>query len=217
MSDVEKKIVIWGGGGHGHVVVDTLRALGDWSPVGIVDSVNPPGSIVMGLTVLGDADVLSSLREQGVEFLVVAVGNGAARERMTKQALELGFKLPTIIHPGAEVFPSAQIGVGTVVCAGATIGAQTSLGDGVIVNTRAVVDHDCMIGDFSHIAPAAVLCGVVQVGNRSWIGAGAIVRDHLNIGSDVVVGMGSVLVSDVSDGKTVYGNPAVERGDCVDE
>jgi len=210
VKNSKNKIVLWGGGGHGHVLIDTLRILGGWEIVGIVDSVHAPGNEIMGVPVLGDADRLPALREQGVAHLFVAVGNGAACAKMMQQAEELGFSLPAIIHPSAEVFPSASIGPGSVVCSGATVGAQVRLGKGVIINTCAVVDHDCVIGDFAHISPAAVLCGVIRVGERTWVGAGSVLRDHLTIGDDVMIGMGSVVVSDVTAGQTVFGKPARE-------
>ncbi len=210
MKNSKNKIVLWGGGGHGHVVIDTLRAAGGWEIVGIIDNTHPLGTEIMGTSVLGDTDMLPALREQGVAALVVAVGSGAARQKMIQQAEELGFSLPAIIHPSAEVFPSASIGPGCVVCSGATIGAQVRLGSGVIVNTHAIVDHDCVIGDYSHISPAAVLCGVIQIGERTWVGAGSVLRDHLTIGDDVMIGMGSVVVSDVPAEQAVCGNPAKE-------
>ena len=44
-----KPIVVWGGGGHGHVVVDLLRVLGGWDVVGFLDNLNPPGAQIMGV------------------------------------------------------------------------------------------------------------------------------------------------------------------------
>ena len=86
LKNADKSIVIWGGGGHGHVVVEILRSIGNWEIVGIIDSVQPAGTLVMDIPVLGNADMLSSLGQKGVKNLVVAVGNGPARSKMMKQA-----------------------------------------------------------------------------------------------------------------------------------
>lgn len=208
---MSKQIIVWGGGGHGHVVIDLLRSIGGWDIAGIVDSVHPAGSTVMDIPVLGDEEVLPGVLKQGVEYLAVAIGDCSARSRMIAKALSFGFRLPAIAHPSAVVCPSAVIGQGSVLCAGAIAGAGACIGCGVILNTRSSVDHDCKIGDFSHIAPGAVLCGYVMVGSETLIGAGTVVRDHLDIGSRVVIGAGSVIVKPVSDGQTVYGNPGRER------
>jgi sugar O-acyltransferase (sialic acid O-acetyltransferase NeuD family) len=205
-------IVVWGGGGHGHVVIDLLRVLGGWDIAGVIDNLNPKGAVIMGVPVLGDADMLPALRNQGVENIVVAIGDCAARARMLKQALALGFRAPTLIHPSCILSPSARIGSACVLCAGSIVGAQTKIGDRVILNTRASVDHDNQIGDGTHVAPGAVVCGFVSVGRESWIGAGAVVRDHLSIGRRVMVGAGSLVLKDVPDGQTVYGKPAICQG-----
>jgi UDP-perosamine 4-acetyltransferase len=212
MNAGPKSIVVWGGGGHGHVVIDLLRAIGGWNIAGVVDNLNPPGTLIMGVPVLGDAALLPSLRKQGIDNLVVAIGDCAARTRMLDQAVSMGFQTPTLIHPSCVLSPSAAIGTACVLCAGGIVGPQSQLGAGVILNTRASVDHDNRIGDCTHVAPGAVVCGFVTVGRESWIGAGAVVRDHLSIGSHVMVGAGAVVLKDVPDGQTVVGNPAVCKG-----
>jgi sugar O-acyltransferase (sialic acid O-acetyltransferase NeuD family) len=204
-----KTIVIWGGGGHGHVVIDLLRALGNWDIAGIIDSRNPKGGLIMGVPVLGDAEALPLLRKQGVENIVVAIGDCGARARMLEQARAIGFQTPALVHPSCLLSPSATIGPACVFCAGSIVGAQTQIGPGVILNTRASVDHDNQMGACSHVAPGAVVCGFVKVGRETWIGAGAVIRDHLSIGDQVMVGAGAIVLKNVPDGKTVIGNPAV--------
>lgn len=211
VNAVPEPIVIWGGGGHGHVVIDLLRTSGEWDIRGIVDNLNPPGSRIMGIPVLGDADRLPALRRDGVRHIVVAIGDCAARAGMLKQALDLGFQTPSLAHPSCVLYPSAVIGPACVLCAMSVVGAQSVIGAGTILNTRCVVDHDNQIGDCSHVAPGAVLCGFVTVGRESWIGAGAVVRDHLTIGSQALIGAGAVVIKHVADGQTVYGNPATVR------
>ena len=63
MKPAPKRIVIWGGGGHGHVVADLLQAIGGWKLEGYLDNLHPPGASIMGFPVLGDAD-LFPLREK---------------------------------------------------------------------------------------------------------------------------------------------------------
>ena len=208
MSAKSKPIAIWGGGGHGHVVIDILRTLGGWNPVGFIDNAHPVGARIMDVPVLGDMDVLPALLRQGVQDIVVAIGNCSVRAQMIKQALSLGFQTPSIAHPSCIVYPSASIGPACVICALSIVGAQTCVGAGVILNTRSVVDHDNHIGNCSHVAPGAVLCGFVTVGAETWIGAGSVVRDHISIGNHVMVGAGSVVVKNIPSDQMAYGNPA---------
>ena len=211
-SDAPRPIVVWGGGGHGHVVIDLLRIIGSWDVAGILDNRNPPGARIMDVPVLGDADCLPQLRRDGVENVVVAIGDCSARAKMLQRVRDLGFQTPSIIHPSCIIYPSAVIGSACVLCPMSIVGAQTTIGMGTILNTRSVVDHDNQIGHCAHVAPGAVLCGFVAVGSETWIGAGAVVRDHLSIGNRVMVGAGSVVIKNVPDGSTVYGNPAAAKG-----
>lgn len=211
MNPAPRRIVIWGGGGHGHVVADLLQAIGGWKIEGFVDNLHSQGSSIMGFPVLGDADRLGDLMRQGVDHVVVAIGACDARAGMLEQARAAGFRTPTLIHPSCVIAPSASIGDACVLCAGAIVGAQARIGDGVIVNTRASVDHDVQLGPFVHVAPGAVLCGFISIGRETWVGAGAVVRDHLTIGAQVLIGAGAVVVKDIPDGLTVMGNPASSR------
>ena len=211
VKSTPEPILVWGGGGHGHVVIDLLRAAGGWDIAGILDNLNPKGARIMDVPVLGDADQLPALRRQGVAYIAVAIGDPAARAGMLARAEAAGFRMPTLIHPAACVSPAAVIGPACVLCAGAIVGPQAVLGTGVIVNTRASVDHDNRIGDFVHVAPGATVCGFVTIGRETWIGAGAVVRDHLAIGSRVMVGAGALVLKPVPDGLTVYGNPATPQ------
>lgn len=203
-----RPVVVWGGGGHGHVVVDLLRVLGGWDVVGILDNRNPPGTRIMDVPVLGEADQLPRLRREGVAHVAVAIGEPAARADMLARARALGFEMPTLVHPSCVVSAAAVVGPACVLCAGAIVGPQSVLGTGVIVNTRASVDHDVRLGDFAHVAPGATVCGFVAIGRGTWIGAGAVVRDHVALGDRVMVGAGAVVLQDVPDGLTVFGCPA---------
>lgn len=211
VNSTPKPIVVWGGGGHGHVVIDLLRTLGGWDIRGIVDSLTPVGHRIMDLPVLGDADRLPDLRRNGVEHIVVAIGDCTARANMLQQVQQLGYRTPALVHPSCVLAPSAVIGPACVLCAMSMVGAQTTIGAGSILNTRASVDHDNDIGDCTHVAPGAVVCGFVSIGRETWIGAGAIVRDHLSIGNHAMIGAGAVVLKDVADGQTVYGHPATVR------
>lgn len=213
MAKRPERVLIWGGGGHGKVIADLVRALGH-RVVGYVDAdparlgrvVEPGGAEV----VLTEEQFLERVRHGGskltVDAIALAVGENSARLACLRAAGELPF--PALLHPAAVVSPSAQIGRGTVVLPRAVINAAARLGEGVIVNTSAIIEHDCVIGDGAHISPGAVLAGAVRVGTGSWVGAGAAVIQGVSIGANVIVGAGAVVLHDVPDGTTVAGVPA---------
>lgn len=203
------RVVVIGAGGHAKVVIEALRAAGFPEPVGLVDP-HPPAPSVLGVPVLGGDDVLPLLRAQGTGAAVVALGGNRLRERVGDRLLDLGYALPALLHPTAQISPSARVGAGAVIMARACLGPDAMIGKLAIVNTNAVVEHDNLIGSAAHVAPGCALAGNVTLGDRALLGVGSAVRPGITIGNDAVVGAGSAVVRDVPAGTRVGGAPARE-------
>lgn len=207
---MDYRLLIWGASGHALVVADIVESLGECEIFGFVDDVNPAraGEAFAGAKVLGGREQLALARAQGIEELVVAVGDCAARLTLSRFAREAGLRLRTLIHPSATVSKSACLGEGTVICAGAVVGAGSRLGASVLVNTCASVDHECVLNDGVHIGPGAHLGGNVRIGRGSLIGLGASVKEKVKVGERCVIGAGAVVLDNVLDGLVVVGVPA---------
>ncbi len=203
------KIIIWGASGHALVVADIVRLSGTYEIVAFVDDVNPGRSntTFQGVPVVG-REQLDRLRNDGVECLIVAVGDCATRMNLAQFADHKGFTFATAIHPRAVIAGDVKIGSGTVVMAGAVINPGSWISSNVIINTSAAVDHECMIADGVHIGPGANLGGKVRVGRGSWIGIGATIKDGVNVGERAIVGAGAVVLRDVPAETVVFGVPA---------
>lgn len=208
-----ESLLVWGGGGHGKVVADLVRAAG-YALGGFVDRdasrlgrvVEPGGARVVMTEEAFLLEAAGGRCAGEADGVTLGVGDNAARHACLRRIGELS--APALIHPSAVVSPSARLGRATVVLPLAAVNAAAVVGQAVIVNTRAVVEHDCVLGDAAHVSPGAVLAGGVRVGERSWIGANAVVIQGVTVGRDVVVGAGAVVIRDVPDGATVVGNPA---------
>lgn len=138
----------------------------------------------------------------------VAIGNSVARYSLLVRLLDVGFSVPSLIHPSAFVSDSSSLLPGCLVAPLAVVNNQATLGLGCIVNTLSSVDHHCTLQDCVHVCPGVHLAGSVSVGAFSTIGIGSSIINNVFLGSHVTVGAGSVVLRDLPDGVTAYGSPA---------
>jgi len=208
LDAAKAKLLIYGAGGHGRVVLDAARASGCFRGYAFVDEGEGlAGKQVDGVAVHATPDEV--LREEGYWQAVVALGDPWLRLDAVQQISRLAVPFATVVHPFAWVSTLATLGEGTVVFAGAVIQLGAHIGQHAIINTSASVDHDCHIGDFAHISPGAHLAGTVAVGRLAHVGMGSSVIPGVVIGEKAVVGAGAVVIRDVPAGVTVVGVPAV--------
>lgn len=202
IKEDNKKIRIYGAGGHSQVIKEVLQQNG----YTITDVFDDKPSGIHHAT----KEVTLGLRENSNAFphdgdpVIIAIGINAERAEI---AGYLNSTFEKTIHKSAIISPTSSIGEGTVVFAGAIIQPNTKVGKHVIVNTGASIDHDNIIGDFAHISPKAALCGHVEVGEGSHVGVGALVIPKVKIGKWCSIGAGTVVLKDVPDYATVVGNP----------
>lgn len=202
-----RAVVIYGGGGHGKSLIDFVRTLGLYDLVGVIDDGLPAGSSVLGVPVLGGADVLTGQAERGVRMAVNAVGgigDVMSRVRVFQLIEQAGFTFPSLVHPTAFVEASAHLSPGVQVFPHAYVGSDVHLGFGVIVNTGAVVSHDCRLHDYVNIAPGALLAGGVTIGEGALIGMGVTINLGVTIGPRARVGNSAVVKGDVPPSAIVH-------------
>ena len=202
-----RKLLLLGGGGHCHSVIDSLLSMDIYNEIGILDSTDTSW---LGISVVGTDDDLPKFIKSGWNeaFITVgSVGNTVIRRKLYKIVKEYGLTIPTIIDPTAVIAKGTKIQEGTFVGKRVVINSGSAIGVCSIINTGAIIEHDCLIGNFSHVSPGTILCGKVSVGADSHVGAGTVVRQLVNIGEHVLIGAGSVVVKDIPDCAKAYGNP----------
>jgi acetyltransferase EpsM len=211
-----RRLVIYGAGGHGRVVLDAALAGGSFDVRGFVDDdAGRRGTRIHGVPVAGSLAELVRSRKDGW-LLVVAVGEPAARREIVERLSGEDARYGCVVHPSAVIGLGAEVGAGSVVLAGAVVHTDARVGRHVIVNTAASIDHDVRVGDFTHIAPGAHVGGDVTIGQEALIGIGASVIPGVFIGDRAIVGAGAVVIDDVPDRAVVVGVPARPIGNGRD-
>lgn len=208
------RIVVFGAGGHAHVVIDTLRVAGVHQVAGIV-SHDLAVSQVLGVPRIGGDEVVPGLRSSGILGFLVAVGDNAVRRRVFAFASTHGLEPVQAIHPSAVIAADVHLGRGIAVMANVVVNTASWIDDNVIINTGATVDHHAWVGPDVHIAPGCHLAGRVRVGAGSFLGTGVSVIPGMTIGERTVIGAGATIFRDVQDDSRVVGPPMrfLERGE----
>ena len=199
-------IVVYGGGGHGRVLLDLLQTLARYEVVGVVDDHLRPGDDVLGAPVLGGSEVLAELRARDVALAVNGIGGIGrieSRVEVFDRLAGAGFSCPSLVHPRAVVEPSATLADGVQVLALAYVGTAATIGFGSLVNTSAVVNHDCVLGRYANVSPGGLLAGEVALGDRAMVGMGATLNVGVQVGEGALIGNSAVVKADVPAGARV--------------
>jgi sugar O-acyltransferase (sialic acid O-acetyltransferase NeuD family) len=190
-----ESIFVYGAGGQGRVVVDTLK---NGRVEYVVSKLVDDDKDLHGREISGQ--IVRSGEAIHDERGFVAIGDNEARVRI---ASRYRGRLVTLVHRTAFVAEGVTLGEGTVVMAGTVINVGCRIGANSIINTGATVDHDCEIGDGVHIAPGCHLCGEVSVGDEALLGVGTVVVPGVRIGAKAFIHAGQTVTRDVPAGAVV--------------
>ena len=192
-------MIIYGAGGHGKVVYDSLISQGV-KLVGVFDD-NPSINSFLGLPVINSYSAYEFVNEK----LIISIGSNKLRYELSHLVKH---KFGTTVHDTAFLAEGVNTNDGAMILAKSVIQPEVQIGKHSIINTGAIVEHDCLLGDFTHIGPGAVVSGGVRIGIGTFIGANATILPGISIGDWVKIGAGSVVLKDVMDHTELVGNPA---------
>lgn len=202
-----RRLLLVGGGGHSHSVLDSALSSGIYEKIGIVDNTD---STYLGVPVVGTDDNIPELIKKGwtdAFISVGSIGDTRTRRRLYDMVKRYGLSVATIIDSSAIVGKGVVIQEGVFIGKRAVVNVGCYIGTCSIINTGAIVEHDCRIDDFSHVSPGTTLCGQVKVGHDSHVGAGSVVKQLVVIGDKVLIGAGSTVLKNIPNNVKAYGNP----------
>ena len=181
------QIVIYGSREFGKVLRPLVNDVGG-EFLGFIDDWDS------GDEILGPLDVMLPKLQPGQHEFVIAIGykHLGPRWHLVERLRDLGFGLPSLIHPRAHVHGSARVDAGAIVMAGAIVDLNTTIGSLAVLWPGAIVNHDSQVGPNTFLSPNATICGHAVIGRDCMIGAGAVIVDHTSVPDGSFVKAGTV-------------------------
>lgn len=197
----KEKIILIGGGGHCHSVIDVIEQENKYEIIGIVDTKENIGKKVLDYEIIACDDDLKELFKT-CKNAVITIGHiksNLLRVKLFEKLKSIGFNLPVIISPLSYVSKYSKIDEGTVILHHALINANTKIGKNCIINTKALMEHDCVVEDNCHISTASVLNGGVVVKENTFFGSNAMSKENIQIGENCLIGGGTRVLSNLAN------------------
>ncbi|MCT7614596.1 NeuD/PglB/VioB family sugar acetyltransferase [Aliarcobacter butzleri] len=187
---MKEKIVLIGGGGHCHSVIDVIEQENKYEIIGIVDTKENISKKVLDYKIIACDDDLETifLSCKNAFITVGQIESNKIRVKIYNNLKKIGFNLPTIISPLAYVSKYSFIDEGTIIMHQALINANTKIGKNCIINTKALIEHDCIVEDNCHISTASVINGGVTVKENSFLGSNATSKQSIEIDGFIKAG-----------------------------
>lgn len=204
----QPNLILIGAGGHAHACIDVIEQNGQYQIAGLVGIPEEIHAQHLRYSVIGSDNDLPELAK-AYQYALISMGQIQSpydRIRLYHRAIELGFLLPAIIAPTAQVSRHATIGAGTIVMHGAIVNVGAKVGNNCIINTLALVDHHVTVGDHSHVSTGAILNGSVVIGAGGFIGSGSVIKEGVTLGKGCVVGMGLSVRHNLANQTQFVGN-----------
>ncbi|WP_108063709.1 NeuD/PglB/VioB family sugar acetyltransferase [Poseidonibacter lekithochrous] len=179
----KEKIVLVGGGGHCHSIIDVIEQENKYEIIGIVDKSELKGNKILDYEVIASDDELKTVFTTCTNA-VISVGqieSYSIRERIFNNLKFIGFNLPSIISPLAYVSRYSSIDEGTVIMHHALVNANAKIGRNCIINTKALIEHDVIIEDFCHISTSSVVNGGVKIKKGTFFGSNATSKQSISL------------------------------------
>lgn len=210
MTDAEgsRDLLILGAAGGWALTAAELAEASGWRVRGLVNNL-PPGEVH-----LPDCPYpILQLAELPPDLLALpafcCLTTPQHRRRLVHEAAACGLKtFARLIHPSAQILPSAVLGEGVYVGTASAVFTRAVLANHVLLLNRVLVGHNARIDNFASIGPGGIVSSWCHIQDGAFVGPAATVLPRVTVGKNSVVAAGSVVMRDVPDQCLVAGVPA---------
>jgi sugar O-acyltransferase (sialic acid O-acetyltransferase NeuD family) len=207
---MDKPVIIFGANGIGKAALEIFIS-NEITVFGFLDD-DPSlhGKSILDINILGktnDDGFLKFIGHKCESF--VATDNNAERKSLVEMLKSRRKVMPVnAIHKLARLSPSAYFEYGNFINESVILGTLARIGSFNLVHSGAIIDIEATIGNFVQVGAGSVIGQGSVIGNEVFIGSGVTVVPGITVGKKARLGAGSVVIENVSEGVTVFGNPA---------
>lgn len=177
----------------------------DWKIAGFLDDdVNALAGFRSDYRILS---TISDFTFKKGDLALLAISNPINKKKIYNQ-LKDKVTFLTYVAPDVFIGKYVIIGEGSVICPQAFIGPGVEIGRAVTVNGGTKLGHDVRIGDYSSLMVNITIGGHSELGKSVYVGSGATIIPKRKVCEFARIGAGSVVIRNISEAKTVFGNPA---------
>ncbi len=202
-----KKIVIMGAGGMATNTIDLIRhEQNQFKVVGILDPVEKIP--IMEVPIIGNDDLLGSLKKENINHIFPAVGfgnaiNNSLRVKLYHKILDAGYQIPNLISSKAFVRSNVSMGVGNIIQAGSIVDTNVKLNNNINIGFNVVLGHGAEIGNHVTITGSVNINGGVKIGEGSFLGMSCSV--YKDVGKWCKVSPSIAVMEQLEDNRILFG------------
>lgn len=205
-----KELIIVGAGGFGRELLQWSKEINaieqKWIIKGFIDdNESALDSYDCDYGIIG---TIKDWQPSENEEFVIALGFPAVKKKVIESLVSRGANIVSLIHPDAHIGSFCKIGKGCIIYPETRITVNVSIGDYVTILSQNFIGHDASIGSYTTLFGGCAVNGHVSIGECTLLNNHSSTVPGIKIGSDVNIGAGSFVVSNVKDGRHMFGNPA---------
>lgn len=213
----DKKIVIFGSGGHARSILTEVLKDNEFKVLGFIDEDKPIGTPVdsynnVTYEVISSLPMLSNVIDE-YTYGIIGVGLNFLRQKIVNEVTNKypNFKWARIISKDSIINGNVEIDDGTIILSASIINTGTCIGKHCIINTRTILEHDNKFADFTSTGPDVTTGGNVIVDYCSHIGLGSSINNNVKISENTVIGSKSLCTKNCEANSIYIGSPAQKQ------
>lgn len=143
------------------------------------------------------------------DFFIIGIGSPKLRDKIYKTMKSRNASFFTLIHPTADINPTANIGEGNIFQRGTTVFCDARLGNANYLNGAVNLSHDAVVKDANFFGPFSLVLGGAKVGSRNLFAVHSLLLPNARIGNDNNLAPGAIVYKGCGNFRTLAGNPAI--------